>query len=426
MDDDAFFSLSRYHFLLAGVGAAIILAHWLPRFFSKREPAAAPLMILFGMAIALVVPELALLPDPRSSPGPWELVSEMAVIVALFASGMRIDRLRPWRQWSPTLRLLALAMPLTILAVALLGVGLLGMTAAGAILLGAVLSPTDPVLASDVQVGPPHEGREHPVRFTLTTEAALNDGLAFPFVYLGLIVAAQGLSPAAWLAEWLLVDVAYRIAIGVAMGAAGGWALGQVLFVLPRGAVLAETASGVVALAGVMLCYGTTELVEGYGFIAVAVMGLTLRRVEVGHHFHRRLHDFGEAIEHALTAILLVALGSVLPLLLADLGWLQVILALALLFVARPIIAWLSLLRTGLGHGSRVRVAVYGVRGIGSIYYLCYAGSHVEFANEAEIWSLVALVILLSTMLHGFTVGWAMDGIRDDEAAGAPDRSGSP
>jgi NhaP-type Na+/H+ or K+/H+ antiporter len=413
MDDDAFFGLSRYHFLLAGLGAAIILAHWLPRFFSKREPAAAPLMILLGMAIALAVPELALLPDPRSSPGPWELISEMAVIVALFASGMRIDRLRPWRQWSPTLRLLALAMPLTILAVALLGVGLMGMTVAGAILLGAVLAPTDPVLAADVQVGPPHEGREHPVRFALTTEAALNDGLAFPFVHLGLVVAALGANPAIWLWEWLLVDVAYRIAAGVVVGIACGWALGQVLFVLPRAAVLADTASGVVALAGVMLCYGVAELIEGYGFIAVAVMGLTLRRVQVEHFFHRRLHDFGEAIEHALTAILLVALGSVMPLLLGDLTWLHLVVALTLLFVARPLVTWLALLHTSLTHGSRVRVAVYGVRGIGSIYYLCYAGSHMEFVNEAAIWSLVALVILLSTMLHGFTVGWAMEGIRD-------------
>ena len=97
---------------------------------------------------------------------------------------------------------------------------------------------------------------------------------------------------------------------------------------MPKGATLAETGSGVIALAGVLLCYGSTELVEGYGFIAVAILGLTLRRVEKEHSFHRRLHDFSESIEHALTAVLLVALGTVLPKLLADLTWTQLFLKL--------------------------------------------------------------------------------------------------
>jgi NhaP-type Na+/H+ or K+/H+ antiporter len=416
MADGAFFGFDPYHLLLGGTGAVIILAHWLPRFVSRREPVAAPLLLIFGMIAGWAYPDLTLLPDPRSTPRPWELISEMAIIVALFASGLRIDRLRPWRRWNGTMRMLALAMPLTILAVALLGTGLMGMTAAGAILLGAVLAPTDPVLAGEVQVGPPQEGAEHPVRFTLTTEAALNDGLAFPFVYLGLIVATQGLDPGAWFSEWLLIDVGFRIAVGVAMGIAGGWALGQVLFVVPRGATLADTASGVVALAGVLLCYGTTELVEGYGFIAVAAMGLILRRIEIAHPFHRRLHDFGEVIEHALSALLLVALGGVLPVLLADLSWQHVVVALGLLFVVRPIAAWVSLFGSPLRHRDRTLVAVYGVRGIGSIYYLCYAGGHMQFVNESQIWSLVGLVILLSTMLHGFTVGWAMEGVHDEDA----------
>jgi len=369
-------------------------------------------MILFGAGAALLIPDLPILPDPREAPLPWELVSELTVIVALFGAGMRIDDLRPMRRWSPTLRMLAIAMPLTIFSVALLGVAFGGLTLAGAILLGAVLAPTDPVLAADVQVGPPQEGEEHPVRFTLTTEAGLNDGLAFPFVYLGIIIAAQGMNPGLWFWEWLAVDVLYRIAVGVVMGWAGGRALGYVLFAVPEGSVLAQTGSGVVALAGVLLCYGSTELVEGYGFIAVAVLGLTLRRIEKDHHFHRRLHDFTESIEHALTAILLVALGTVLPLLLADITWIQSFIALALIAIVRPVSGWVALLKTDLAHRDRAVVSIYGVRGIGSIYYLCYAGSHMEFANETQLWSLVALVILMSTILHGFTVGWAMDRLK--------------
>ena len=409
MQGEPFFGLNPYHVALAVLGIVVILARWLPRLISKREPAAAPLMILFGAGVALLLPDILTLPDPRETPLPWELVSELTVIVALFGSGMRLDELRPWKRWGATFRMLGIAMPLTIFAVALLGVGLEGMTVAGAILLGAVLAPTDPVLAADVQVGPPQEGKEHPVRFTLTTEAALNDGLAFPFVYLGLIVAAEGLNPGAWAFDWLWRDVLYRIAVGTVVGWLGAKALGYVLFRLPPDAALAQTGSGVVALAGILLCYGSTELIEGYGFMAVAVLGLTLRRIEKDHQFHRRLHDFSESIENALTAALLVALGTMLPLLIADLTWTQVALALVFLLVIRPVAGWVAMAGMGMDPRDRGIVAVYGVRGIGSIYYLCYAGSHMEFLNEDALWSLVALVILASTLLHGFSVGWAME-----------------
>ena len=404
MQHEPFFGLNSYHIALAVIGIVVILARWLPRLISKREPAAAPLMILFGAAAALLVPSLPALPDPRQEPLMWELVSELTVIVALFGAGIRIDSLRPWKRWTPTLRMLGMAMPLTILAVALLGAGIAGLTVAGAILLGAVLAPTDPVLAADVQVGPPHEGAEHPVRFTLTTEAGLNDGLAFPFVYLGLVVAAEGLNPGLWGLDWFLRDVVYRIALGVGMGWAGGRVLGYVLFKVPRGAVLAETQSGVIALAGVLLCYGST---------AVAWLGLTLRRIKEEHKFHRQLHDFSESIEHALTALLLIALGSILPVLFVDLTWTHFVLAVALILVIRPLSGWIALTRTDLDRRDRAVISVYGVRGIGSIYYLCYAGSHMEFADEAQLWSLIALVILMSTILHGFTVGWAMDRIKE-------------
>lgn len=413
MEADAFFEFNPYHVLLAVIGLVVIFARWFPRLVSRDEPASAPLMIIFGAAAALLIPVLPSMPDPREMPLPWEITSELAVIVALFGTGMRIDSVRPWRKWGPTARLLGIAMPLTIFSVALLGVTFEGLTVAGAILLGAVLAPTDPVLASDVQVGPPQEGREHPVRFTLTTEAGLNDGLAFPFVYLGLIVAAEGLNPSAWAVDWLVWDVFYRILVGVLAGLAGGRALAFVLFSVPKGAPLAETASGVVALAGVLLCYGSTELIEGYGFIAVAVMGLTLRRVEEDHQFHRRLHDFTESIEHALTAVLLIALGSILPLLFLDLSWNQVWIALILILIIRPLSGWISLLGTDMPRRDRAVISVYGVRGIGSIYYLCYAITHIDFVNESQLWSLVGFAILMSTLMHGFSVGWAMRRIED-------------
>jgi len=410
-----FFTLDGYHMALAALGGVVILAYWLPRLFTRRKPAASGLLILLGMAAFAFVPGLPTIPDPRTAPHLWEIVAELTVIVALFATGLRIDDLFNRAHWAPTVRLLVVAMPLTIFAIAVLGHVLAGLTLAGALLLGAVMAPTDPVLAGDVQVGPPQKGGEHPVRFALTTEAALNDGLAFPFVYLGLLLAAEGMATDALLMDWLARDVIWRIAVGTAMGAVGGWALGQVLFVLPRGAVLADTASGVVALAGVLLCYGTTELAEGYGFIAVAVAGLATRRVEADHAFHRRLHDFAEAIEQALTAVLLVALGAVLPLLLQDLTLALGAIAVALLLIVRPLAGWLSLAGSSLKGRARWVVAIYGVRGVGSIYYLAFAAGKIELLDEAKLWALVGFTILLSALGHGFTAGIALRGLRGQE-----------
>ena len=252
MQAESFFGLDTYHVAMVALGAGIIAAFWLPRFVSGREPAASGLLIIAGMLSFSFIPGMPQALDPRDASRFWELTSELAVIVALFGAGIRIDNLSSYTRWRPTVRLLLLTLPITIGAVALMGVTFAGMTLAGGILLGAVPAPTDPVLAGDVQVGPPTEGGEHPVRFTLTTEAGLNDGLAFPFVYLGLLVGAGGLSADA-ISGWVAQDLLYRIAVGAASGAALGWLLGRILFVIPIGNALANTGSGVVAIAGVLL-----------------------------------------------------------------------------------------------------------------------------------------------------------------------------
>ena len=412
------FEFASYHLLLVALGTATILAYWLPRFVSGREPAASALLIAFGFAAFAFVPGMPAAIDPLRQPGIWERVSELCVIVGLFGVGLRIDRLRGWRQWRPTARLLLVAMPLTIIAVALAGWALGGMTLAGALLLGAVLAPTDPVLAGDVQVGAPQEGGEHPVRFALTTEAGLNDGLAFPFVYLALAVAAAGGLTGAVIGDWLWRDMVYRILVGGMGGAGIGWLLGRLMFAWPRRNALADTEAGVIALAGVLAASGVTELAEGYGFVAVFVAGVTLRRAESGHEFHVRLHDFSQNIEHALTSLLLVALGAALPVLLPALDWVGAAIGLGLILVVRPLAAWLALAGVMTGRVRRV-VAFYGVRGVGSIYYLGYAGSHMNLVNAAELWAIVAFTVLVSTVVHGFTAGLAVERATGQTAAGA-------
>ena len=155
-----------------------------------------------------------------------------------------------------------------------------------------------------------------------------------------------------------------------------------------------------IALAGILLCYGLVELTEGYGFIGVFVAGITCRRVEEGHEFHRRLHSFCESIEHAITAILLVLLGSTLPALWPVLDWRHSVIGFGLILVIRPLAGWLSLVGSDLTTRDRCIVAFFGVRGVGSVYYLGYAAGHIEFVNENQLWALIVYTVFASTVIH--------------------------
>jgi sodium/hydrogen antiporter len=414
---DARFGFDPYHILLVALGASLLVSYWLPHLLVRRPPAATALLMACGMAGSLLFPGIVANIDPTANPDVWEVAAELVVIIVLFATGLRIDDLGGRRLWRPTARLLVITMPLTIAAVALLGWSLAGMTVAGAILLGAVLAPTDPVLAGDLQIGPPLEGREHPVRFALTTEAGLNDGLAFPFVYLALHVASEGTSPSIWIGEWLAWDVLYRIAVGSFGGMGIGWLLGYIMVAVPRWNTTAASGPGVLALAGVFLAYGIVELAEGYGFIAAFVAGLVCRRVESRHRFHRHLHDFASAIEHAITAILLVLLGSVMPSLWPHLDWNLTLIGFALILLIRPAAGLIGLMGSSLTGRERVVVAIYGVRGIGSLYYLGYASTHVDFVDEAQLWALVAFTIFASTVMHGLTATATVEALDRDRSA---------
>lgn len=406
-----------YHQFLLFAGCAIFLSFWLPRFVSGREPAASALLILAGMICMQFIEDPLPAFNPIAFPALWEIVSELAVIVALFAAGMRIDVLRPFNRWRPTWRLLGVAMPLTMAGTFAAGL-VAGLPLTAALLLAAVLAPTDPVLAGDIQVGPPTKGGEHPVRFALTTEAGLNDGLAFPFVYLA-IAAIAGLSYGD-VAQWLGYDVLYRIATGAVTGAGVGWLLARVVFRWPTDNVLAQTGSGVLALAGVLICYGAAEAVHGYGFIACFAGGLAFRRVEAEHAFHTDLHLFNLAIEHGLTAFLLLMTGAALGVYAASVRWDHVLIAAALIFLIRPLSAWIALVGTKLNKRERLVTAAFGVRGIGSIYYLAFAAGAAQVPAIGDLWIIVLVAIAMSALVHGLSAGSALSHIRADNDAPAP------
>jgi NhaP-type Na+/H+ or K+/H+ antiporter len=399
--------MDPYILLLVGTGGLILLVAWLP--MALRElPLSLPMFcIAFGFtAFSLSVGDT---PNPMAYPRTAERLTELVVIVALTGAGLKLDRPLGWRSWALTWRLLGFAMPLSILGIALVGHWLLGLGAAAAVLLGGALAPTDPVLASDVQVGPPHSGEEDEVRFTLTAEAGLNDGLAFPFVNLAVALALAGTAPADWAWDWFRIDVLWKLGAGILAGWAIGRLLGWLTFRMPNRARLSRTGDGFVALGTTFLAYGLTELVHGYGFLAVFVAALAMRDAERQHDYHDRLHDFAEQTERLLMMVLLVLFGGALAGgLLAPLDWAGVAAALVFVFLVRPAAGLLSLLGTVRPLEERAAIAFFGIRGLGSFYYLAFAANAAAFPEMPELWAVVSLTVLISVGLHGVTVTPAM------------------
>jgi NhaP-type Na+/H+ or K+/H+ antiporter len=396
-----------YHLLIAAVGAALLGATAAPVLLAGRALSFPIVYVVLGAAV-FWLPFGLPAADPIAHGLFVERISELAVIVALMGAGLKIDRPFAWAAWRPTWRLLGVAMPLTIVATGVLGWMVVGLAPAAAMLLGAVVAPTDPVLASDVQVGPPGEEEEDNVRFALTSEAGLNDGLAFPFTNAA-IAAAGAAGVGDWVGWWFLDDVVVKLAVGLVVGYAAGRALGWLVFHIPTQRKLAESAEGFVALAATLLTYGVTELAHGYGFLAVFVAGCVLRRQERDHTYHELLHSSAENIERLLSAILLVLLGgAVVDGVLSGLGWRGAIVGLVIVLVVRPLAALASLRRMGAPLGEQAAVAFFGVRGIGSLYYLAYALERAQFADGGTLWAVVAFVVLVSVVLHGVTASPVM------------------
>lgn len=394
-------SPDTYEIVVALLGVAFLGAAWLPRLLQGR---ALSFPILYvGLGIVLFSLPLGLPnPQPLINRQSTEHFTELLVIIALMGAGLKLDRPLDLRRWGVTWRLLGVVMPLTIVATALLGWWVIGLAPASALLLGAVLAPTDPVLASDVQVGAPGEGQEDEVRFGLTSEAGLNDGLAFPFTYLAIMAATYGLAPQNWLGEWALYYLGYKVIVGVAVGWLLGSALMQLIFRTTVKTKLAETGEGFVALAAVLLVYGVTELLQGYGFLAVFVAALALRHFEREHHYHTQLHSFVEQSERLLLVMLLVIFGGAIARgLFDDLSWGGALAGVGVIFLVRPLAGLLGFVGVRLPWRERFALSFFGIRGVGSFYYLAYAVNQANFRDADGLWAVVGFVVLLSVIVHG-------------------------
>jgi NhaP-type Na+/H+ or K+/H+ antiporter len=419
-------------------GLALLLGAVLPGVVSQRALSVPMAFVGIGALLGLLPIADGLPLSPIEHPEAAERLAELTVIVALMGVGLALDRPLGLRSWAATWRLLLVGMPLFIGLVAVLGWWVLGLAPAAALLLGAVLAPTDPVLAADVQVqGPGRRDRavdsgdardevdqQDDTRFSLTSEAGLNDALAFPFVYGALFLMVGEHS--AW--RWLGWELLGKTAIGAAIGWGCGYLLAKMAFrARSRALRLAHTGEPLLALAATFVAFGVAEVAGGYGFLAVFIAAVAIRAEERHSSYHKVLHEFVSQLEHLLTLLVLLLFGAALSGgLLTELSWRGVLVGVVAVVVLRPLTAGLSLRRrlplgdSRLGPRERRVVAFFGIRGAGTLYYLAYATGYTQVIGIGELWATVGFTILLSVVVHGVlatpVMGW-LDRRRSDPVA---------
>ncbi len=402
--------MSTLDLIMFTLGTGLVLNPFIAR-LAKSTPLTPALIYLSGGALlgmsTTLLPSVSLAYNPQNAAF-IEHFTEAVVVLTLVSAGLKIDRPFDKSLWASTWRLLGITMVLSIGIITLLGM-YWGFPLATALLLGAVLAPTDPVLAHDMQTGPPQQDEgEHPAKVALTTEAGFNDGLAFPFTYLAIAWQNQGnQSETELLWQWFYWDLLSRVGLGIGIGWLAGRLLSWLLFKALKDPHKKNTMSqhfGVFILGTTLLTYAGAELLHGYGFLAVFVAALVTRSQCREHPYHRKMFKFLEQFEESLTSILLLMMGVLVAYqgqqLFQPAYW-----AFALLLVlgVRPLTGLLGLLGCGRPFKMRLAVAFLGVRGIGSFYYLAYAAPYFDRDALSEISLLVLCTVIVSAILHGIS-----------------------
>lgn len=421
-----------YWFLLIGI---LLLGRGLaPKIFRGLPVTPAIVYLIVGMLLGPSGMNLFYV-DPLRQSALLEVLTEIAILISLFSAGIKMPVPVKIRRWSAPVRLAWLGMALSVAMVAGFAVLVLGLSWGAAILLGAVLSPTDPVLATDVQSR--HPGDDDDLRFTLTSEAGMNDGTAFPFVMLGLgLLGLHELGPA-W-ARWFLIDVVWATLAAIVAGVLSGSITASIGWRWRGLQGSREILDDLVGLGLIGVVYGLAASVQAYGFLAVFFAGVALRQTELklarrvgvrsaelDKSSHVRLQEmekavdapsvmssnalvFKEHLERLSELLLVLLLGGMM--FVQFWNWRTLALAGFVLLVARPLSTALALFGCPLAERFRPLACWFGVRGIGSIYYLAYAiqqGVPSDLARDMI--QLVLIVITLSILLHGSSVKSLMD-----------------
>lgn len=408
------------------VGALLLIMGVTPTLLKRLPVTPAMLYLAVGLLMGPTVLGVFNF-NPLKQSALLEVLTEVAVLISLFAAGVKMPVPFSFHQWRAPLLLASVSMVITVGLVAGFGVWALGLPLGAAVLLGAIVAPTDPVLATDVQSR--HPGDRDQLRFTLTCEAGLNDGSAFPFVMLGLgLLGLHNLGDNGL--QWVLVDVVWATSAGIAIGVLCGVLLARTSWWLRGAPQRHELLDDFLGLGLIGVVYGLSEWANAWGFLAVFFGAVALRQTEV--LLARRVRSeaaaepsvarelskteaapastvsegslvFKEHAERLSELVLVLLLGG--SLYLDSWSWGAVALALFLFFVARPLSVSIGLLGTRAIAPVRGMTAWFGVRGIGSLYYLMYAIQHgLPQDTSIELMQLTLIVVTLSILLHGISV----------------------
>ncbi len=398
--------MKDHYLIMAALGLATLIMAWLPSVSKKIKISFPIILLLIGFLLFWIDIPLQW-PNPLWNDLYLMYFSEMIVIISLMGAGLKIGTIFSFSAWKRPLLLLLITMPLSMLSAYFIGVYFLALSIPSAILLAAILAPTDPVLAAEVQLNEPTREKEpeDKRRFTLTTEAGLNDGMAYPFTYLAVMVGQAGGWATLNFSEWFWDKLLLKIVIGVVLGIVIGRSIGFIMDRLHIKTGL-KTFDGFVSLSLTIMAYGVTELLHGYGFLAVFFVGITLRYYETisGNH-KKKMHDFIHEIERLLLVIWIILFGGSLMngiLMLTD--WKGIAFALSFVLIIRPLAGLIGLMGVKDPIRTKLAISFLGIRGIGSVFYLAWAFTQYNgFEHKNELYSITAYVILISIVVHGLT-----------------------
>ncbi|HEY9184255.1 MAG TPA: cation:proton antiporter [Salegentibacter sp.] len=398
--------MKDHYLILAGLGLATLVMAWLPSISRKIKISSPIILLLIGFLLFHINIPLSW-PDPLWNDRNLMYFSEIIVIISLMGAGLKIGTEYSLKTWKRPLLLVFVTMPLCMLSAYLLGNHFLLLSVPSSLLLAAVLAPTDPVLAAETQLDDPKREKKfrERVRFSLTAEAGLNDGMAFPFTYMALLVAQAGGWAMFDFSQWFLDKFLLKIAIGIICGIAIGRFIGFLLDRLHLWTNI-KTFDGFLALSLTIFSYGITELLHGYGFLAVFFAGLSLRYYEkISGDFKRKMHDFVHEIERLLLVVWIILFGgSLMNGMLELTDWKGIFFAFIFVLIIRPLAGLIGLIGIKESFKSKLAISFLGIKGIGSVFYLSWAFVQFEgFDNRNELHSITAYIILISMVIHGFT-----------------------
>jgi NhaP-type Na+/H+ or K+/H+ antiporter len=426
---------------LAFAGVLLLLMSLSSAFVRRLPISTSIIYLLAGIAISPAL--LNWLRIDFTESAPWlEKLTEVAVIISLFIGGLKLRLPLRDPAWRAAFVLAAPVMLVSIAGVAAFAHLVLQMDLATALLLGAVLAPTDPVLASAIAV---NDANDHDrMRYGLSGEAGLNDGMAFPFVVFALLLAENNGQMGEWVGGWALHRLVWAVPAGLLIGYLLGRGIGLFAIRLRNQQRDTEAPTDFLALSLIALSYVAAETVGAWGFLAAFAAGVGLRHAEVKivneapHPAHTQaespLHhapaedlvgntagaegeealkepamaagvvvsetlSFGDTVERLMEVLLVLLVGITLA---THWDARAIPLALVLFFVIRPLASRLLLALTPTNNAQRWLMGWFGIRGIGSLYYLAYALNHgASGAAAGDAVNLTLSIIAISIVLHG-------------------------